>query len=233
MEFGEYVNHRFTSEVLWDNQPKFYLNDEVRNKIQKVFDSVREIKFTTGTPFVGYKRYLIEINSIGLSPAYFDDEAYYIRNSVVPISATLNGENIDVIEAVDIYTEEFLQKKGLGNFLKDHVKLHNKFRTRAMDIYLVAREAETAVQKREIYFKAAEFVEDWLLSHILIEDKKYSEELKKFIETESLNENEKKLGVALVELFDNYERIFFGSDNNKFNKNINVYELIKKYYMKR
>ena len=48
----------------------------------------------------------------------------------------------------------------------------------------------------------------------------YSEELKKFIETESLNENEKKLGVALVELFDNYERIFFGSDNNKFNKNI-------------
>ena len=42
IDFGEYVNHRFTSEVLWDNQPKFYLNDEVRNKIQKVFDSPKQ-----------------------------------------------------------------------------------------------------------------------------------------------------------------------------------------------
>lgn len=110
-EFGEYVNHKFVPEVIWNDRPKLYLNDEVRNKIQKVFDSVREIKFTTGTPFVGYKRYLIEINSIGLSPTYFDEESYYIRNSVVPISATLNGENIDVIEAIDIYTEEYLPQK--------------------------------------------------------------------------------------------------------------------------
>ena len=49
---------------------------------------------------------------------------------------------------------------------------------------------------------------------------KFKDELKSFISGENLNENEKKLGVALVELFDNYERIFFGSDNNKFNKNI-------------
>lgn len=48
----------------------------------------------------------------------------------------------------------------------------------------------------------------------------YSDSLKKFIDSENLNENEKKLGFALVELFDNYEKIFFGSDNKKFNKNI-------------
>lgn len=48
----------------------------------------------------------------------------------------------------------------------------------------------------------------------------YSVELKKFIDSEELSDNEKKLGEALVELFDNYEKIFFGSDNNKFNKNI-------------
>lgn len=49
---------------------------------------------------------------------------------------------------------------------------------------------------------------------------KYLNELKQYIETEPLNENEKKLGYALIDLFDNYETIFSGADNNKFNKNV-------------
>lgn len=48
----------------------------------------------------------------------------------------------------------------------------------------------------------------------------YLVELKEYIELESLNENEKKLGYALVDLFDNYETIFSSADNNKFNKNV-------------
>jgi len=48
----------------------------------------------------------------------------------------------------------------------------------------------------------------------------YVVELKEFIYSEDLNENEKKLGIALIDLFDNYQEIFFGSQNNKFNKNI-------------
>jgi hypothetical protein len=48
----------------------------------------------------------------------------------------------------------------------------------------------------------------------------YTKELKEFIDKESLNDNEKKLGFALVDLFDNYETIFSSTDNNKFNKNI-------------
>ena len=48
----------------------------------------------------------------------------------------------------------------------------------------------------------------------------YLKELKDFIENESLNDNERKLGYALIELFDNYESIFSGADNNKFNKNV-------------
>ena len=48
----------------------------------------------------------------------------------------------------------------------------------------------------------------------------YVTELKEFIEVESLNENEKKLGFALLDLFNNYESIFSGNENNKFNKNI-------------
>jgi hypothetical protein len=48
----------------------------------------------------------------------------------------------------------------------------------------------------------------------------YLKELRDFIEGENLNDNEKKLGYALIDLFDNYETIFSSADNNKFNKNI-------------
>ena len=48
----------------------------------------------------------------------------------------------------------------------------------------------------------------------------YLMELKSYIESEQLNDNEKKLGYALIDLFDNYESIFSGADNNKFNKNV-------------
>ena len=44
--------------------------------------------------------------------------------------------------------------------------------------------------------------------------------LELFIKNENLSENEVKLGHALYDLFDNYENIFVGNDNNKFNKNI-------------
>ena len=48
----------------------------------------------------------------------------------------------------------------------------------------------------------------------------YIIQLKTFIDTSSLNENEVKLGYALLELFENYDSIFVGNDNKKFNKNL-------------
>jgi hypothetical protein len=107
-EFGEYVNTKFKLNVMWGYTPQFYLSDEVKNQIQKVFDSVKEIKFTTGTPFIGYERWIIQIESIGLLPKYFDGESFYIENKAVPISATKNGEKIDVKDAVEKYIDEFL-----------------------------------------------------------------------------------------------------------------------------
>ena len=53
----------------------------------------------------------------------------------------------------------------------------------------------------------------------------YLDELRDFIDSESLNDNEVKLGYALVDLFENYETIFSSNDNNKFNKNIVLFEL--------
>ena len=50
--------------------------------------------------------------------------------------------------------------------------------------------------------------------------KKFLEELDRFIKSGNLTDNEIKLGHALYEIFENYDNIFIGSDNNKFNKNI-------------
>ena len=50
--------------------------------------------------------------------------------------------------------------------------------------------------------------------------KEFVKNLNLFMEENELNNNELKLGYALVELFGNYEEIFIGTDNNKFNKNI-------------
>jgi predicted SprT family Zn-dependent metalloprotease len=60
--------------------------------------------------------------------------------------------------------------------------------------------------------------EDIVESDVIINQ--YLQELKEFIETENLNDNEQKLGYALIDLFDNYQTIFSGADNNKFNKNV-------------
>jgi len=50
--------------------------------------------------------------------------------------------------------------------------------------------------------------------------KQFLKDLKDFINENDLNSNERKLGQALVDLFENYNEIFIGNDNNKFNKNI-------------
>lgn len=110
-DFGDYVNYEFTAEVIWTDIPKFYLNDETRNKIQKVFDSVREIKFTTGTPFIGYKKYVINIKSVGMELGWEDGETYYIENKAKPTSATLNGEKTDVGDAIKEYIDNYLYNK--------------------------------------------------------------------------------------------------------------------------
>ena len=50
--------------------------------------------------------------------------------------------------------------------------------------------------------------------------KRFLEELDVFLENEDLSENEMKLGHALYDIFKDYDQIFIGNDNNKFNKNI-------------
>jgi predicted SprT family Zn-dependent metalloprotease len=48
----------------------------------------------------------------------------------------------------------------------------------------------------------------------------FLKEIDDFLKQSDLSDNEIKLGNALYELFENYNDIFIGTDNNKFNKNI-------------
>jgi hypothetical protein len=50
--------------------------------------------------------------------------------------------------------------------------------------------------------------------------KSFLKEMEDFMGYSKLNDNEEKLGYALIQLFENYDDIFIGTDNNKFNKNI-------------
>jgi len=49
---------------------------------------------------------------------------------------------------------------------------------------------------------------------------KFVIELENFMEIEELNENEQKLGFALIEIFSNFDKIFQIGNGNKFNKNL-------------
>ena len=55
--------------------------------------------------------------------------------------------------------------------------------------------------------------------------KKFLERLKLSLESESISDQEYKLGSAIYDIFENYGIIFPDSNNNKFNKNIILFEI--------
>jgi hypothetical protein len=49
---------------------------------------------------------------------------------------------------------------------------------------------------------------------------KFKDDLKKFVDVEEMTINERKLGIALIDIFENYDQIISGNETNKFNKNV-------------
>lgn len=109
--FESIINEKINTYLLPSIKRGLYFNNELRQKIQNVFDSVKIIKFVTGTPFIGYKRYEIHIESLGFEPKTFDDESFYIVNNVKALKATKNGEEIDTEDAIFEYYENFLPEQ--------------------------------------------------------------------------------------------------------------------------
>jgi hypothetical protein len=95
----------------------------------------------------------------------------------------------------------------MGQIIKDQKEINRKVSYEDM--------SESIEERPDMIYRIDD---DEIDTSVIISE--YLRELKEFIDTENLNDNEKKLGYALVELFDNYESIFSGADNNKFNKNV-------------
>lgn len=111
--FEQFINEKI--DVFLINTDSFkngvYLNDELKSKIQKVFDSVKVIEFTLGTPFIGYERYKLFIESVGLSISYWDSETFGLYNNVKVKRAEKNGEWWDPKVVVSEYLNDFLPNK--------------------------------------------------------------------------------------------------------------------------
>lgn len=95
----------------------------------------------------------------------------------------------------------------MGQIIKDQKDMNRK---------ISYEDISTSLEERPdmVYF----IDEEKFDSELLI--RKYLDELKSFLDTENMNDNETKLGYALIDLFENYNKVFIGADNNKFNKNI-------------
>jgi len=111
--FEQFINEKI--DVFLINTDSFkngvYLNDELKSKIQKVFDSVKVIEFTLGTPFIGYERYKLFIESVGVSTSYWDSESFGLYNNVKVKRAEKNGEWWDPKVVVSEYLNDFLPDK--------------------------------------------------------------------------------------------------------------------------
>jgi hypothetical protein len=95
----------------------------------------------------------------------------------------------------------------MGQIIKDQKEINRKVSYEDM--------SESIEERPDMIYRIDDEVID---TSVIISE--YLQELRTFVETENLTDNEKKLGYALIDLFDNYESIFSGADNNKFNKNV-------------
>ena len=95
----------------------------------------------------------------------------------------------------------------MGQIIKDQKEFNRK---------ISYEDISSSIENNENY--SYEIDSDFFDSESII--KTFLLELENFMKTENLNINERKLGLALFDLFENYESIFIGSGNNKFNKNI-------------
>ena len=110
-DFSKYVDVKTKSEVYFDtNQGDLYFNLEKTKEIESSFKKVDTIKFTTGTPFIGYKRYELKIESVGYKKGY-NYENIWLENIAKPISATKNGKPCEIDEVILQYYEEFLPQQ--------------------------------------------------------------------------------------------------------------------------
>ena len=111
-----------------------------------------------------------------------------------------------------------------------NTKAYSYFGTICKNYLMGAIQKDTKEQNRQISYDdiSSDLEEDethsYVIDEFIIDYRdviiKLTIELEDFIEKQNLNENEQKLGYALLEIFGNFDKIFQVGDGNKFNKNL-------------
>ena len=111
-----------------------------------------------------------------------------------------------------------------------NTKAYSYFGTICKNYLMGAIQKDTKEQNRQVsYDDISSDIEDrsdlsYVIDEYIVDYRdviiKLTISLETFIETENLTENEQKLGYALLEIFNNFDKIFQVGDGNKFNKNL-------------
>ena len=111
-----------------------------------------------------------------------------------------------------------------------NTKAYSYFGTICKNYLMGAIQKDTKEQNRQVSYNdiSSDMEDSPTLSYIIDEYVidftdviiKLTTSLEEFMESENLNENEQKLGYALLEIFSNFDKIFQVGDGNKFNKNL-------------
>ena len=105
------------------------------------------------------------------------------------------------------------------NYLMGQIMKDQKERNRKISYEDIAPSFENGYREGYSY----EMKDDEPSIEILI--KNLLDSIKVFMVENRLTDNETKVGVSLVEVFENYEEIFIAGSGNKFNKNVILYQL--------
>jgi SpoVK/Ycf46/Vps4 family AAA+-type ATPase len=111
-----------------------------------------------------------------------------------------------------------------------NTKAYSYFGTICKNYLMGAIQKDTKEQNRQVSYDdiSSDMEDSPTLSYVIDEYIidftdviiKLTNSLEEFMENENLNENEQKLGYALLEIFSNFDKIFQVGDGNKFNKNL-------------
>ena len=111
-----------------------------------------------------------------------------------------------------------------------NTKAYSYFGTICKNYLMGAIQKDTKEQNRQVsYDDISSDIEDrtdlsYVIDEYIVDYRdviiKLTISLEEFMEKEDLTDNEQKLGYALLEIFNNFDRIFQVGDGNKFNKNL-------------
>ncbi len=104
------------------------------------------------------------------------------------------------------------------NYLMGSIMKDTKERNRKISYEDISSSLENDEERNSYEMHTDEFYVSALI-------KKLISEIKVFMSENKITENEKKVGLSLIDVFENFEEIFVAGKGNKFNKNIILYEL--------